>query len=414
MNRRVSRATIISALLAKEWLAYRRDTLYLALTGAVIVLIVVLARVLPDTVDESITMGVSPPLERLTTEARAELVARGASAEMIEGLVSLDATERPGLVIVDLPSEEALADVVKGSVEAWRIEDGTIILRDRDADEPEPKDAERIEIDVGIAFPEHFMRDLVRGESGVAATVYADADVPEEIRDAMAGFVRELGYAFAGRQLPVTMPDERTIIVGTDRSGAQASLRDKLIPMFAFLVLLMETFSMSSLISAEVSQRTAQAVLVTPARVSDLLAAKTLFGSANVLAQGLVVLVLVGALTSTNWPVMLSALLLGALMFTGIAMLVGSAGKDFMDQLFYSMLFVIPLLIPAFSVLFPGTAAPWVRALPSYPVIDTLVAASLYGAGFSEVSWRLLYGAAWVVVIHLAGLIALARKVVWQ
>lgn len=414
MRRTLSRTSIVAALLRKEWLAYRRDTLYLVLTGAVILIIVALARVLPDTVDESITLAVSPPLDRLTAEARAELATRGARTEALTRLSSLEATGRPGLEIVELPSKEVLARVIAGTVEVWRTKEERIVLRDRSAGDPKPTAAERVEIGIGIAFPEHVIRDLIRGREGLTATVYADADVPREIREAISGFVRELGYALAGRELPVTMADERTIIVGTDRTGAQASLRDKLIPMFAFLVLVMETFSMASLISVEVSQRTAQAVLVTPARVSDLLAAKTLFGTANVLAQGLIVLVLVGALTTTNWLVMVCALLLGALMFTGIAMLVGSAGKDFMDQLFYSMLFVIPLLIPAFSVLFPGAAAPWVRALPSYPVIDMLVAASLYGAGFTEVVGHLVYAAAWVAAIYAAGLFALARKVVWQ
>jgi ABC-2 type transport system permease protein len=150
---------------------------------------------------------------------------------------------------------------------------------------------------------------------------------------------------------------------------------------------------------------------VTPARVSDFLAAKTIFGTGLALGQGLIVLALVGAFTADNWSVLIVTMLLGAMMFTGIAMVVGSSGKDFMGQLFYSMLFIIPLMIPTFSVLFPGSAAAWVRAMPTYPIINTLVETSIYEAGWSEVWSQLLYALAWVAAIYGIGLVSLKRKV---
>ena len=98
-------------------------------------------------------------------------------------------------------------------------------------------------------------------------------------------------------------------------------------------------------------------------------------------------------------------------MFTGIALFVGSAGKDFMGQLFYAMLFTIPLLIPTFSVLFPGSVAPWVRLIPTYPVIDVLVRSTVYGGTWSDSWTSLAYAVLWLVVIYGAGLFALKRKV---
>jgi ABC-2 type transport system permease protein len=412
MSAPVSRAHIIRALLKKELVAYSRDTLYLFLTMLVLVMIVVLAWTVPDRVDESITLAVSPSVATLLGDAETELRALGASEEQLAELRRSDlAQEEEGLDLIELESAEELRGVVEGTLEAWRTDSGEIILRDVESGDDKPADAERLSVDVGIAFPARFIADVAAGKNDVTVTVYSDASVPEEIRGAMRSFVREAGYQLAGRDLPVTMPAEKLIVVGTDRSGAQISLRDKLIPMMAFLILLMETFSMSSLISVEVLQRTATAVLITPARISDFLAAKTIFGTSSALIQGVVVLVLVGAFTKGNWSLLVVTMLLGAMLFTGVAMLVGSAGKDFMAQLFYSMLFIIPLMIPTFSVLFPGTAAPWVQALPSYPIISTLVDASIYEAQWSEVWTQLLYALAWVAVVYGAGLIALKRKV---
>jgi ABC-2 type transport system permease protein len=412
MSAPVTRTQIIGALLRKELKAYSRDTLYLFLTGLVLIAIVVIFWVVPDTVEEQITLAVSPPVAMLVEDAREELGRLGATDEQLAELDQADLSGgEEGLDLVEFDSAEDLRGVVEGRLEAWRTDDGDLVLRDRAEGDERPANAERLVIDIGIAFPPTFISDVAAGRERVEVTVYSDAGVPAEIQGAMRSFVREAGYQLAGRELPVTMPDDDRIVLGSDRVGDQVSLRDKLIPMMAFLVLLMETFSMSSLISVEVLQRTATAILVTPARVSDFLAAKTIFGTGLALGQGLIVLALVGAFTADNWSVLIVTMLLGAMMFTGIAMVVGSSGKDFMGQLFYSMLFIIPLMIPTFSVLFPGSAAAWVRAMPTYPIINTLVETSIYEAGWSEVWSQLLYALAWVAAIYGIGLVSLKRKV---
>ncbi len=242
-------------------------------------------------------------------------------------------------------------------------------------------------------------------------TVYSQAGVGEEIQTAMQSFVREAAYQIAGRELPVGMPDEETIVLGEDRMGDQVSMQERMRPLLLFMVLLMETFSMASLVSTEVLQRTVTAVLVTPAKVSDFLAAKTIFGTLMSLSQALIILAFVGGLTATNWSLILTVLVMGAIMFTGIALFVGSAGKDFMGQLFYAMLLTVPLLIPAISVMFPGTAAPWVKVLPSYPIIRVLVDATAYGGTWADAWGMLAYAALWLVILYFAGLFALKRKV---
>lgn len=409
MNRRVSRPAIIGALLRKELLAYSRDLVYLALTIFLLVLFPVLFRFLPDSVDETITLGISPSLDTLVADARADLEAGGATPEQLAALDELDLSEE-GLALVEVDDAAQLSGVVEGRLEAWRTEAGDVVVRDP-ANEPEPVGAERVGADVGIAFPDGFIADVMAGELGVAVTVYSDAGVPAEVRGAMTSFVRELSYQFAGRELPVGMPAEDEIVLGEDRAGDQVTLRERMRPLLLFMILLMETFSMASLVSTEVVQRTVTAVLVTPARVSDFLAAKAVFGTVLSLGQALVVLALIGGVTAQNWSLLLTTLLIGALMFTGVALFVGSAGRDFMGQLFLAMLVTIPLLIPAVAVLLPGSAAPWVQVIPTYPVIDVLVGATVYGATWADSAGSLGVAAAWLVVLFGAGWITLKRKV---
>ncbi|MDZ4064039.1 MAG: ABC transporter permease [Coriobacteriia bacterium] len=412
MSRSISRPAIIGALLKKELRAYSRDTIYLFLTLLVLVAIPIAYTFLPTKVNETITLAVSPPVTSMIDEAEGALKAMGATDAQLSELDDADLSQQQeGLQLIEFDNEAEMQKVVEGTLEAWRAEDGALILRDPETDDAKPEDAEKLGIDIGIAFPKDFIADVAAGGSGVTVTVYSDANVPEEIHGAMEGFVREAAYQLAGKQLPVTMADEQSLVLGTDRAGNQVALKDKLRPMLIFMVLLMETYSMASLVSTEVLQRTVTAVLVTPAGVSDFLLAKTIFGTAMSLGQGLLVLLLVGGLTAQNWSLLLAVLLMGSMMFTGVALFVGSSGKDFMGQLFYSMLFTIPLLIPSFSVMFPGTAATWVRVIPTYPIIHTLVGAFNYGATWSDSAGFLAYAAVWLVVLFGAGLFTLKRKV---
>jgi ABC-2 type transport system permease protein len=180
--------------------------------------------------------------------------------------------------------------------------------------------------------------------------------------------------------------------------------------MFVFLVLMMELFAMASLIAKEIQDRTVTAVLVTPATVGDVLAAKGITGALSGLAQAVIVVAAIGALTP-HTGLVLTLLLLGAVLISGTAMIVGATGRDFISTLFYGMAFMVPLLIPAFAALFPGTAAAWVRVLPSYPLVRGLVDVTTYGQGWSETLPELGALLLWCIALFALGWTVLRRKV---
>ncbi|MHB1135270.1 MAG: ABC transporter permease [Coriobacteriia bacterium] len=412
MSRPISRPAIIRALLKKELKAYSRDTVYLLLTLLVLVVVPFVFRILPDSVNETITLAVSPPVTTMVGDAKDALAELGATDEQLAELDEADLTSgEEGLVLVEFEDEKQMSGVIEGTIEAWKTDAGEFVFRAEDAETDKPEDAERVNIDIGIAFPERFIADVATGQDGLTVTVYSDAGVPDEVKGAMRSFVREAAYQLAGRELPIELPAEETIVLGEDRAGTQVTMQEKMRPLLLFMILMMETFSMASLVSTEVLQRTVTAVLVTPAKVGDFLAAKTIFGTVMSFSQALIMLALIGGITAQNWSLMLVVLFMGAIMFTGVALFVGAAGKDFIGQLFYSMLFLIPLLVPTFSVMFPGSAAAWVRAIPTYPIIDVLVRATSYGATWSDSWTSLAYAALWLVVLYGAGLVALKRKV---
>lgn len=363
MNRQVSRPAIVASIVRKDFTEFSRDVLYIFLSVLGLVFFAVTYFLVPDTVDETITLGVH-------------------QTGMDELFDEFDSSEAEGLALVQFDSADELAAAVTAG--------GDVM--------------------VGIAFPERFVEAAAAGEVPTV-TVYTDAAVPPEISGAVTSMVREIAYSLTGDGLPVTQPAEDSIVLGTDRAGDQTSMRDLMLPMLVFFILMIETFALSSLIASEILNRTVTAVLVTPARVSDFLTAKTIYGTLLTGGQAVLLLLVLRAFTPGNIGVLLVTVLLGAVMFTGIGMITGAAGKDFFGTLFYNMLFILPLMIPTFSVLFPGTAARWVQAMPSYPIIDTLNQVLTYGAGWSDVVGSLGAALLWVAVIFVVGLLVLRRRV---
>ncbi|RYV51649.1 ABC transporter permease [Pengzhenrongella frigida] len=391
MNRRVTRAALVASIVRKDFREFSRDTLYIFLSVLGLVFFALTYYLVPDTVDETITLGIHQTgLDELVEEFQ----------------TGADAAD--GLDVVSLDTADHLAAAVAGDLAVYETDAGDVVLVGAGAEAEAPAGATRRDVTVGISFPDRFVASMVDGERPTV-TVYTGTAVPPEVAGAMTSFVREIAYSLTGHELPVAEPD--AVVLGPDRAGDQVSLRDRLRPMLVFFVLMIETFALSSLIASEVLNRTVTAVLVTPARVGDFLAAKTIYGTILTGGQALILLVVLRTLTTASAGPLLVTVLLGAVMFTGIAMITGSAGKDFIGTLFYNMIFILPLLIPTFSVLFPGTAAPWVQVMPSYPIIDALTRVTTYGAGWSEVTGSLLLALGWVAVIYAGGLLVLRRRV---
>lgn len=411
MVNRISTGELLISVLKKDARVYSRNIIYLFLTILSLVIFVAIFWIVPDSVDEELPFAITPPLSVIFAESKEALVAAGIPLEDAALLAELESTfAEEGLQLIEFSGEDELKQAINGELLVYKTAEGSYIFLDPELDEKAPKGADKVSLGVGISFPPDFFGEVLM-QRKPQVTLYADAAVPEEIRGAMQGFVRELAFMLAGKELPVELPPEDTIILGRDRMGDQISMRSRMRPLIAFFIMMMETFALASLISNEVLQRTVTALLVTPLRVGHFLMAKTIFGTILAISQALVVLALVGAFTAANWHLLLVTVLLGSLLFTAVAMLVGAAGKDFIGQLMFSMLFLIPLMIPSFAVLFPGSVAGWVRILPSYPIVRLLYDVTIYESLWADSLPALGYAALWVVVLYTIGLLVLKRKV---
>ena len=358
----VSHVQSIGSILGKDLKLFTRDFLFIFLTILSVVTFVTLYWVLPRNVDESISMGV-----------------RGEGLQ--QALEALAGEQEEGLELSWFGDTESL----RGAVENKDVE-------------------------IGIDFPDGFAADVVSGRQ-VRVTVYVRPNLPAEVSDAMTTMVKEIAYAVAGFQLPVAEPAEEFVVLGQDRAGDQVPFRDRMKPLYAFMVLIMEAIALGALISSEIQERTITALLSTPARVGDILTAKTILGTGIAFSEAMIITLLIQGFGSTP-GVVIVALLLGAVLVTGVAMIAGSAGKELMGTMLLGILILIPMAIPAFSVLFPGTPATWVQWLPSYGIVKAIVGSSIEGAGWAESARYLGILAGWCVVSAAAGVLVLRRRAV--
>ncbi|MFC2009694.1 ABC transporter permease, partial [Chloroflexota bacterium] len=236
--------------------------------------------------------------------------------------------------------------------------------------------------------------------------LYFASDTPDEIVDAVHTVITELSYLQTGQDLAVEISSE---ILGPDMLGMQIPPRDRMSPLFAILLVMIETIGLANLISEENEKRTIHALLVTPVSVKDIFISKGIIGVGLAFSQAVLFLAIVGGLNSGPL-IILVALFLGAVLATGVAFLVASLAKDFMSVIGWSMPTFIILTIPAFGILFPGTISGWIKIIPSYYLADTVHQVARLGSGWSDVWHSLLILLGFDVVIICIGIIALGRK----
>jgi ABC-2 type transport system permease protein len=355
------RPAVVSTIVGKDLREFRADRFFLLITGLSLVFYPLLFWLLPSTVDETLRVGV---------------VQRG-----LDPVVAAVSEGSEGLEVLELSDQAELEDA--------------LLTGDTD-------------LVAGLVFPDDLLADVAAGEPN-QVTLLITADVPPEVETALAALANEVALMALGEAPPTDLLAE-PVVLGDDQFGDQVSLREQLRPLLAFFVLMTETFALATLVAAEVQTRTVTAVLVTPATRADFLAAKGVVGTGVAFTEAAVIMALIGGF-ATGAPILVVALLLGAALVTGIGMVAGSFGRDFMTVLFTSILVMIPLMVPAFAALFPGTANVWVQVLPTYGFVQTVVEVTTTGAGWSDVALDLLLLAGWTLAAFVGGWVVLGRKV---
>jgi ABC-2 type transport system permease protein len=346
---------IIKALLKKDFTLFKSNRFYLLITVIGIIFYIAIYFILPSKVDEKLSLAMYAPV---VPPAFTQL------------------TDQEGVGIKYFSNEDDLKQAVLNN-----------------------------DYQVAISLPANIMDTWTAGGKP-DITVYYASTAPIEMKDAIITLVKELSYAQTGQALNFNTTEE---ILGPDMLGSQIALRDRMRPLLAVFILLVEILTLASLISVEIEQGTARALFVTPMGISDLFIAKGVLGVGLALGQSLLFMALVGGFNHQPL-IILTTLLLGSLMVVGIGFLLASVARDVMAVTGWGMLIFIIFTIPGFGTVIPGLLSGWVRVIPSYYLTDTVSRVANYGAGWADVGVNLAILTGFAVLVIGGGMAALRRR----
>ncbi len=261
------------------------------------------------------------------------------------------------------------------------------------------------EFNAGIVLPVDFEKTLREGKKP-EVKIYYPPETSKDIRKGVELILKESVFALTEQKLPVGFDVE---ILGKDRTGAQIPPRDRIKPTFIILMLFMEMWGIANLIAEETESKTLNAILVTPASVSDVIVAKGVVGTFLGFSEA-VILALLLQVFGVNVPEILVILLLGAMMVTGIAFIIGALSKDILTLAGYSIPAIFILLVPAIAVMFPGSATGWVRLFPSYYLVEVFDRLVTYGESLTNLWVNYTILLAFNIIVFPLGIFLLRRR----
>jgi ABC-2 type transport system permease protein len=260
---------------------------------------------------------------------------------------------------------------------------------------------EQHDLDAGMILEPGFDEAVVNG-SRPELTFYVSGRSLASDRMILAVTAIDLVRGVEGNASPVVV--EVTTLGETD----QLPIADRLIPMLVlYAIIIAGVFATAFNLVQERESRTLTAVLVSPVQMSDVLAAKGLFGFLLALVMALVTLGLNGVL-SADYAALFVTMVVAALMSVEVGLIFATASKDM--KTLYTLVKTLNIILfgPVFFYLFPSWPQWIAKLFPSYWFFDPMFEISLKGAGLTDVWQDLLI--AYVICIALVPLVALLGR----
>lgn len=263
----------------------------------------------------------------------------------------------------------------------------------------------------GIDVPPRFDAAVKAGENP-ELTVYVNRKRGGGEITAFQELVRQQVWALAGENTPARLSWINVALpaglAGTAGFGLDRYL---LVLCLVMGVVMAGVFVVPTLLVEEKEKHTLDALLVSPARPRDVIAGKALAGLFySLLGAGLFVLLNQG--WSGDWPVTLSAILLGALFAVLFGLFMGALFRTAQQVNTWSSLAMLVLLIPSWTgvIALAGPIETALRVIPTYYMVQALSRALAGEANLAAVWTDLSVLVASVVLMFGAVVWALRRE----
>ncbi len=234
-------------------------------------------------------------------------------------------------------------------------------------------------VDMGIVLPQNFDDIVVKKEtSTIEAYIWGESLAKDRIilPTTIANLTREL----AGQEVPIE------IVSVTLGDEASTPWSERLIP---FLVLMGVFFSglmlPSTSVIEEKQKKTFEAIVITPASITEIFIAKATMGIVLSVFMGIVILLLNQAFGASSL-LLVGVLFLGAIMAVELGLICGALIKDITTLFTIWKSGGILLFGPAIVYMFPQIPE-WIgNIFPTYYALQPVVELSMRSGNWSDIS----------------------------
>jgi ABC-2 type transport system permease protein len=259
---------------------------------------------------------------------------------------------------------------------------------------------ERNDLDAGIVLPAGF-DDEVRSGARPRLEFYVGGESLASNRIILAVTTVDLVREVEGQQPPVEVD---VVSLGED----VLSLSVRLVPFIVMYALLIAgVFLPSFSLADEREKHTLDALLVTPVRLTDVVAAKGTLGFSLAIAMAIVTLWLNGALVAQG--ALLVVLVVAGLLLVEVGLIYGTASKNVTGVFTLIKGTGFILLAPTIFYIFPDWPQWIAKIFPTYWIINPIYEVTINGAGLDVVGTELLI-ALGVIAAMIVPIVLLTRR----
>jgi ABC-2 type transport system permease protein len=226
---------------------------------------------------------------------------------------------------------------------------------------------------LGLSVPADFDQVLDSGGSAELEgyVVWAARSAAGELKSEMEAYLEErLGQ-------PVSVRVGGNIVYPSAKGGGRIGM---IASVLVLVLVCMGGFIIPYLIFEEKQTHTMEALLVSPASVSQIIAGKALAGLFYCLTAAAVALAFNHAVI-VHWGLAILAVLCGALLIIAIGLVIGSLFETAQQMSLWIAFPVAALLLPTMLVMVDTRLPPWLEAL--VPALPTLALARVFMLSFS-------------------------------
>ncbi len=234
-------------------------------------------------------------------------------------------------------------------------------------------------VDMGIVLPQNFDNAVSQGEI-VVIEAYIWGESLAKNRIILPTIISDLVRELAGQEVPVEI---ESVTLGDEVSTPWS---ERLIPFLVFMGIFFGGLMLpSTSLIEEKQKRTFEALVITPASISDIFIAKGILGIILSVFMGIAILLLNQAF-GANSLLLVGVLFLGAIMAVELGLIFGALIKDITTLFTIWKAGGIILFGPVFIYMFPQIPE-WIgRLFPTYYALQPIVELSLRGGGWSDIA----------------------------